>query len=273
MANALLEGVLAKRRPDNTGLGVCERHRKRAGVQDRLQALCLIKREGARDGDIAIRDGGLHCWRRLHDAVEHDSDLALRRGKLGRDIAEDPGTFAVERDIHDILARRGLGDRGLRDIGAIHEGGVGAISKLDILLAIPDLQERIRVADIVETDELDMSGLADGLDGGLCIRRTRNLDEDGICALLLHGRLGSAERVHAVLDNRCSGSHIIRARLRAIRLRGRQDDGDAALDIETLIDGGAKRREGNHAGNADRCENDERRYPAAGICAQASLRA
>jgi hypothetical protein len=77
--------------------------------------------------------------------------------KLGRDIAEDPGTFAVERDIHDILARRGLGDRGLRDIGAIHEGSVGAISKLDILLAIPDLQERIGVADIVEADELDMS--------------------------------------------------------------------------------------------------------------------
>ena len=138
-------------------------------------------------------------------------------------------------------------------MASVHEGGVAAVLQADTLRARLDLGKRIGIADLVETDELEVTGLADGLDGGVRVGRTGNLNQDGVGPLLLDGRLRGTERVDAVLDDRRGGRHVVGAGGGPVRLVCRHDDRDAALYVEALRDALAQRSE------ADRCRHEHDR--------------
>jgi len=163
----------------------------------------LLSGEAACDGHLAVGNRRLHGGRGVLDPVEHDGNLALRGSKLGGDVGEDLGALGVERDI-DLIGSHGGGRGGHGaglDVGAVHEGGVGALLERHVVSTGRDLRESLGIADVLELHELEVARLADGRDRLVGVRGPRNLHENGVGPLQLNGGLGGAERVHALLDD------------------------------------------------------------------------
>ena len=96
-----------------------------------------------------------------------------------------------------------------------------------------------------------MAGLADGLDRRVRVRGAGNLDQDRVGTLDLHGCLGGAQRVDALLDDGLGGVHLICGGCGAILLGGGENHRDATLDVKAGGDALAERREAEDACHAD----------------------
>jgi len=130
--------------------------------------------------------------------------------------------------------------------------GVGDGALAGVLAALDGLLDLL-VGKRVQAGELQRAGAPDGGQGLLGVRQTGNLHEDLVGALLLHGGLARAERVHAALDDGAGLLHVLGRDRRPVgRLRG-EHHRQAALDVETLVDLLLGRDEQHH-----RCDDEQR---------------
>ena len=142
----------------------------------------------AADRDLAAFDLRRNRGRYLDGAVQDNGQLAGVFGQLAGDVGEGLGALVVEGKAQDVaaLGRGGLGDRRGRDVGAVHEGGVGAVLELDVLGAGVELGQGLGVGDVVAAHELDVARLREGLDGrGVVVGRAGELNGD-VGAVLGH---------------------------------------------------------------------------------------
>ncbi len=172
---------------------------------------------GEAPGDLGLPRGDPLADDRggVHIAVEHDGQASAHVGL--RELAEGAGARRVE--LHRYVGLAGVlvdGDARGGEIGTGEQrlllDDVGDLPFLLRLAIQPPLVEELvalgypfahrplRVHLVVDQLELEQRGLADESFGALGILHARELDEDPIVALLLDGRLGDAELVHAIAD-------------------------------------------------------------------------
>ncbi len=180
------------------------------------------------------------------------------RHKLLRCLGERRRALAVQLHVHGIVGGRvlTLADGHVRDVRAGNKRRVSAVLHLEVLglargqlvaqlvgdgglvavLAVLYLGLHVLVGERVEARELQLAGLADGVERVLGVREAGDLHEDLVGALHLHHGLRGAERVHAALDDGAALFHVLgRHGLAALALR-REHDRQAALDVQALVD-------------------------------------
>ena len=258
--HAGMQGVLTEGRADGLRLLEFEIDGQRAGLEHGLQRLRLVERVVAGDGHPAVGNRRLDGRRALHHAVEDDDDLALGRREVGGRLGEGLAAFAVQSEVDRIVRRRFACavDRDALDVVARDDGRVGArldghARKLAFagrqrgavrvgrgllrhVFAGIDLLGHIGVGEGVEARELELAGLADRVERLLGVGDARDLHEDLVIALKLDDRLGRAEGVHAAFDDGTRLLHIVRRDIGTIGAVRAQDDRQAALDVEALVD-------------------------------------
>ena len=184
--HAGLQRVLAERRADDLALRILEAHRQRAGLEHGLHLLGRVKRIAAGDGDIAVGDNGLHGRRGLHLTVEDDDDLALGGSEVFSCLGEGLRALGVEAQVNRIVGR-GLGSLAhvnLLEVRASDDRRVRALFDLEVLhllareriaervghhalravLAVLNLRLHIGIGEGVESRELELARLADGVE-------------------------------------------------------------------------------------------------------------
>ena len=105
--------------------------------------------------------------------------------------------------------------------------------------------------------ELEHRRLADGLDGGIRILDTRQLDDDAAFTLALDDWLGEAERVDALLHDGDDAVHRVVIDLRDIRILGLEHDMRAALQVEALANGVRQRTDESEENADNRHDTDD----------------
>ncbi len=252
------QSILSARRAHHLAGGELEVHRERAALQHGLERLRLICGVVACDGDVAIRDDGLHCRRALHVVVQEDDDLALRDHQIARGLGERLRCRLIQIQIHRIVGARlacAVHRHALKAVTREH-GGVRAGVDLQLLallsgegiaevildggvvtiVAVLDVLHHCIIGERIQAREGQLTRGADGLQCLLSIFQAWDLHEDLVGALHLHRGLRGTQGVHAVLDDRASLLHILgRDLLALIRVRG-QHHGQAAADVQALRD-------------------------------------
>ena len=153
-------------------------------------------------------------------------------------------TCAIHGYARDVLTRddrrirSGLDLQVLRLAGrqcvaeAVRDGAFLAVFVFFDLLNDAGICERIQAC------EFQLAGLSNGLQRRFGVCHAGDLHQDLVVALHLHGCLGSAQRINAVLNDGPALLQVLLAdgAVIGIRLGCGQHHGQAALDIQTLID-------------------------------------
>ena len=233
--HTLPERVLAECRPNDPRLREDQRHRKRPGLEHRLELLGGLGGEAARDRRAAVEDGLVDARSGLHGAVEHDSDeLAHARSRVVSPLLRPLG---VHREVDlDLAGVRVLGHRGVSHDLASEERRVGALLDLHALLTRADRRDRRRVGDRSDVHELQLTGASQDSERLLGVLDAGDLNEQRVVALALDRCFAHAETVDSVADDQLGALHDRGGHRRRRRLLGGEDDREATLDVEALGD-------------------------------------
>ena len=257
-------------------LRVLEADGQRAALENGLQSLSFSKRVIARDLNLAVGDLGLDRRSRLHLVVEDDDDLAMVGNEVARCLGERLGARGIELDVDRVVERR-LGrtaDSHAVDVRTGDDGRVRSIldhEMLDLaglervaevvadrrLIAVLtglNLLFHILVGERVETGKFKFARFADRVERRLRVRQTRNLNENLVGALNLDNSFGSTERIDAALDDGTAHLHLFVGDCITVSRCRRQNNRQAALDVEALVDLLLRRHE-----HDDRADDQQRR--------------
>ena len=257
--------VLAEGRAYGLGLGIVEAHRQGAALQHGLERVGLVLGVVARDLHLAVGNLRLHGRSAVHLAIEDDDDLPVVGDQIAARVGEGLRALGIELDVNGVIGAGAVFavDVDAADVGAGDDGGVGPLLNRQVggvlrreavavvvgdggillNLAVLDLGLDGFVGEAVQARELEVAGLADGIEGGLRVGETGNLHEDLVVALDLHGGFRGAQGVDARLDDIARGLHILGGDLFAVGAVGGENHRQAALDVEALVDLLRRRRE------------------------------
>src|SRR5581483_957320 len=182
--------------------------------------------DSAAVGDLRLNGGDLD--QRL---IERD---AQRLSNVGAgEVTEGLGAVAVELKVD---FRTGAAATRARLAEA--NGGIGQILAADHDRLVCDRVANFGIGRAAEINPLQQPGAADGLLGQVRILDTGKLDQQVVRALLLDLRLGHAEGIDALRDDRLNRVHVVGRDSRPARRWGRlEEDGNAALEVEAAVGG------------------------------------